>query len=133
MNSAANPYAPLLARIFLAALFLISGIGKVLNFAGTAGYLGKLGLPMPEVMAMAAIAVEIGGALLLIIGWKTRWVAWGMAIFTLITMLAGHAFWQFEGQQFNAQLTQFLKNLAIIGGFILLAVAGPGRLSVDKG
>src|SRR5436853_6286580 len=116
VNTAGNPYVLLLARIYLAALFLAAGIGKVIGFATAVGYMGKQGLPMPQVMAMAAIAVEIGGALLLIVGWKTRWVAWGMAIFTVLTMFAGHRFWQFEGPQFNAQMTQFLKNLAIVGG-----------------
>ena len=67
MNTAGNPYVLLLARIYLAALFLAAGIGKVIGFATAVGYMGKQGLPMPQVMAMAAIAVEIGGALLLIV------------------------------------------------------------------
>jgi putative oxidoreductase len=134
MNAAANPYVPLLARIYLAALFLVSGIQKAMAFAGTAAYFGKIGLPAPEAMAAIAVVVEIGGALLIILGFKTRLAAWGLAIWVVIAMFVGHRFWQFsDPAQFNAQMIQFLKNLAILGGFMMLAVAGPGRLSIDKG
>jgi len=118
---------PLLARIMLAALFIIAGFNKLNNVAGTAGYLGKLGVPSPGLVVWAVIAVELVGGLLVVIGWKTRWVAWGMAIFTLITAVLGHPFWSDP-----SQTTQFLKNLAIMGGFLMLAVAGPGQLSADR-
>lgn len=128
----ANPVIPLFARIMLAALFLYAGIGKLGNVAGTAGYFGKLGLPGGEAMVWLVILVEIVGGLLIVVGWKTRWVAWAMALFTLATAVAGHAFWGLEGAQMNNQLTQFLKNLSIAGGFVMLAWAGPGRYSLDK-
>jgi putative oxidoreductase len=128
----ANPALPLIARIFLAALFVFAGIGKIGNVAGTAGYFGKLGLPGGEALVWAVIAVEIVGGLLILVGWKTRIVAWIMAVFTIATAVVGHAFWGLEGAQMNNQLTQFLKNLAIAGGFLLLAWAGPGRYSLDK-
>jgi len=72
----------------------VAGVGKAMGFAGTAGYIAKLGFPMPEVMTALAIAAEAGGAILLIIGWKTRWVAWGLAIFVVIATLAAHRFWE---------------------------------------
>jgi putative oxidoreductase len=128
----ANPAVPLLARLFLAALFVYSGIAKMGNVAGTAGYFGKLGLPGGEAMVWAVIALEVLGGVLIVIGWKTRWIAWAMAIFTVGTGVIGHAFWNLEGAQMNQQLTQFLKNLAVAGGFLMLAWAGPGRYSVDK-
>lgn len=128
----ANPGIPLIARIFLAALFVFAGIGKIGNVAGTAGYFGKLGLPGGEAMVYAVIAVEILGGLLIAVGWQTRIVAWIMAIFTIGTAVVGHQFWGLEGGQMNAQLTQFLKNLSIAGGFLMLAWAGPGRYSLDK-
>ena|SRR2546421_946112 len=127
-----NPIVPFVARILLAALFLVSGFNKISNVAGTTGYLGKLGLPSPGILVWAVIATELLGGLLLVIGWRTRWVAVGMAIFTLLTAVFGHAFWNFEGQQASMQMTQFLKNLAIIGGFLMLWAGGPGRLSVDR-
>ena len=122
-----NPALPLVSRILLTLLFFVAGYGKIMNVAGTAGYFGKLGLPMPDVLVWIVIAIELVGALLILIGWKTRWVAWVMAIFSVATAVIGHKFWVDP-----SQATQFLKNLAIAGGFIMLAYAGPGRLSVDK-
>ena len=127
-----NPYMSLVGRLLLASLFLVAGTRKILAYAGTAGYMAKLGFPAPEVMAAIAIAIEVGGGILLVLGWKTRWVAIAMAIFVVIATFAAHRFWEFDATQYAAQLNNFLKNLAIIGGFLTLAVAGPGRLSVDK-
>ncbi len=126
-----HPLVPLAGRILLALLFFVGGYNKLMNVAGTAGYLGRIGLPMPELLVWLVIAVELGGALLVVIGWQTRWVAWAMALFTIGTGLVGHKFWAAEPAQFSGELTQFLKNLGIAGGFLLLAYAGPGRLSVD--
>jgi putative oxidoreductase len=135
MNStvSGNPVVPLIGRILIAALFLVAGVGKAMSFAGTAGYMAKLGFPVPEVMTALAIVVEAGGAILLIVGWKTRWVALGLAIFVVIATLAAHRFWDIPdvGQMMN-QRTQFLKNLSIIGGLLLLSAFGPGSVSVDK-
>jgi putative oxidoreductase len=118
----------LAARILLGALFLVAGYNKITNVSGTTAYMGgKAGLPAPELMTWAVIAIELLGGLLLVIGWKTRWVAWGMAIFTLLTAIIGHAFWKDPGQT-----TQFLKNMAIVGGFLALATSGGGALSADR-
>ena len=122
----------LLGRILLALVFLIAGVRKVMAPAASAGYLAKLGFPAPEVMVWVAIAFELGGAILLILGWKTRWAAYALTIFTLIATFAAHRFWEFsDAAQYAAQLNNFLKNFAIIGGMILLAMTGPGPHSVD--
>ena len=122
-----NPVIPLLARILLTLLFFIAAYNKLMNVDGTAGYFGKIGLPMPGILVWLVIAVEFFGALLILIGWKTRWVALGMAIFTILTGVLGHKFWVDP-----SQATQFLKNLCIAGGFLMLMYAGPGRISADK-
>jgi putative oxidoreductase len=135
MNStvSGNPVVPLIGRILIAALFLVAGIGKAMSFAGTAGYMAKVGFPVPEVMTAIAIVIEAGGAILLILGWKTRWVAWALAIFVVIATLAAHRFWDIQdAAQMVSQRTQFLKNLAIIGGLLFVAAFGPGSISVDK-
>jgi putative oxidoreductase len=135
MNStvSGNPVVPLIGRILIAALFLVAGVGKIMGFAGTAGYMAKLGFPAPEVMTALAIVVEAGGAILLIIGWKTRWVAWALVIFTVIATLAAHRFWEIpDAAQMMNQRIHFLKNLAIIGGLLFVATFGPGSISVDK-
>jgi putative oxidoreductase len=123
-----NPALPLIGRILLTLLFFVAGYNKLMNVAGTAGYFGKVGLPMPDLLVWLVIATELVGGLLILIGWKTRVVAWIMAIFTVATAVIGHKFWVDP-----SQATQFLKNLAIAGGFLMLAYAGPGRISADKG
>jgi putative oxidoreductase len=84
-------------------------------------------------MTALALVVEAGGAILLIIGWKTRWVAWALVIFTVIATLAAHRFWEIpDAAQMMDQRIHFLKNLAIIGGLLFVATFGPGSISVDK-
>lgn len=128
----ANPALPLVGRILLATMFLVAGSRKILAFAGTVGYLAKLGFPAPEVMAVIAIVIEIGGSILLIIGWRARWVAWLLMLFVLVATFAAHRFWEFEASQYNNQLNHFLKNVAILGGLLFVAAFGPGSSSVDK-
>ncbi len=132
MNPAAQSQMLLVGRLLVAALFLVAGIRKLLGPAAAAGYFAKLGFPLPEVMAWAAIAVEIGGAALLIAGWQTRRAAWLLILFTVIATAMAHRFWQFEPAQFNNQLNHFLKNTAIVGGLLYVVVMGAGALSVDE-
>lgn len=127
-----NPTLLCIARILLSLVFLVAGVRKALAFAATAGYFTKLGMPMPEVMVVLAIIVEVGGALLLIIGWKARYAAIALAVFTLIATFMAHRFWEFPDAQYANQLNHFLKNLAIIGGMLFLYTCGPGSLSVEK-
>lgn len=128
----ANPALPLVGRVLLAAIFLVAGTRKILTFAGTVGYLAKLGFPAPEALAVIAIVIEIGCSVLLIAGWRTRWVAWLLGLFVLIATFAAHRFWEFDTSQYNNQLNHFLKNFAIIGGLLFVAAFGPGPSSVDK-
>ena len=122
----------LVGRILLSLVFLVAGIRKLMAVAGTAGYFAKLGFPIPEVMVWVAILFEVGGGLLLLLGWKTRWAAYALALFTLVATFAAHRFWEFgDAAQYAAQMNNFLKNLAIIGGMIIIAATGPGPNSVD--
>lgn len=129
MNSALLPLA---GRLLIAALFLVAGIRKVMMFSMSVGYFTKLGFPMPEVMTVIAIAIEIGGALALILGWKTRAAALLLALFTVIATFMAHRFWEFDAAQQANQLNHFLKNAAIVGGLLFVAASGPGRVSVGK-
>jgi putative oxidoreductase len=128
-----NPILPLVGRILIGLIFLVAGIRKVMGFAGAVAYLTKLGFPAPEVMAVIAIIIEIGGSILLIVGWRTRWAAWLLALFVVIAAFAAHRFWELTdpGQYVN-QLNHFLKNLSIIGGLLYVATFGPGSASIDK-
>jgi putative oxidoreductase len=139
MNAASASYAGssspallLLGRIFIATIFLVAGTRKVLAFAGTVGYFAKLGFPSAEVFAAIAIAIEIGGGLMMLFGWRTRWAAWLLVVFVAVATAMAHRFWEFDAAQYNNQLNHFLKNIAIIGGLYFVATFGPGRMSVDK-
>lgn len=126
-----NHTVMLAGRILLSLVFLMAGYGKLMGVAASAGYFAKLGFPMPAAMVWVAIAIELGGAILLILGWKTRWVAWLLALFTLIATFAAHRFWEVDPAQYANQMNHFLKNLAIVGGLMFVAATGPGALSVD--
>jgi putative oxidoreductase len=128
-----NPMLPLLGRILIGALFLTAGVRKLMGVAGAAAYFAKLGFPAPEVMAYLAILIEIGGGLLLIIGWKTRLISWILIAFVVIATGMAHRFWEFtDPGQYNAQLNNFLKNIAVIGGLLMYVNYGAGSASVDK-
>ena len=126
-----NHSAMLVGRILLSLVFLIAGYRKLMGVAASAGYFAKLGFPMPEVMVWVAIAIELGGGILLVLGWKARWAAWLLALFTLIAAFAAHRFWEVDPAQYANQMNHFLKNLAIVGGLMFVAATGPGALSVD--
>ncbi|HKX37960.1 MAG TPA: DoxX family protein [Burkholderiales bacterium] len=132
MNVAAQSQMLLVGRILLALIFLVAGVRKLMAVAGSAGYFAKLGFPMPEVMVWVAIVIEIGGAVLLIAGWNTRRAAWLLILFVAVATAMAHRFWQFDAAQYANQLNHFLKNVAMIGGLLYVAVLGAGALSLDS-
>ena len=123
----------LLGRVLLAVLFIVSGWGKIGGFDGTAGFIASKGLPLPQVLTALAIAVELGGGVLLLAGWKARWAALAMAAFTIVITPIFHGFWNAPAAEAMDQQIHFLKNIAIIGGLLMVAALGPGRFSADRG
>ena len=124
--------AALVGRILLAALFVPAGFGKLMGFAGTVGYIASVGLPLPQVAAVVAILVELGLGLALLVGFKTRWAAIGIALFTLVATLAFHNYWAMAADKAFVNQLMFFKNIAVIGGLLVVWAFGPGRLSIDK-
>jgi putative oxidoreductase len=121
----------LLGRIAIAVLFLPAGVNKLIGMEGTAGYFASLGLPAVAVLIWVVIAIEILGGLALILGYQTRFVAISLAIFTLLASIVGHAFWAAPvDAAFITQLL-FFKNIAVIGGLLVLASSGAGSISID--
>jgi putative oxidoreductase len=125
-----NPLS-LVGRLLLAALFLPAGIGKIGGFAGVAGYIASKGLPMPELGAVIAIVVEIAGGIALIAGFGTRVAALVLALFTLVATFIFHNYWGVPAEQAYVQQLMFFKNIAVVGGLLVLAAHGAGAWSVD--
>lgn len=120
----------LAARVLMAVIFLVAGVRKLMTYGATLGYFAKLGIPMAEVVLPLTIALEVGGGLLLVAGWRVQWVAGALALFTLATAFTAHAFWSADAAQYAGQLNNFLKNVAMVGGFLMLiaqASAGSDR------
>lgn len=118
-------YAPLAARILLAILFLLAGLGKLADVQGFTGYLTSGGLP--AILAWPAILFEIAVGVLLIVGWQVRYTALAAAAFCVVSAALYHN--NFADQM---QMVMFLKNLAIAGGFLALFAHGAGKLALDK-
>lgn len=125
-----NPLS-LIGRALLALLFIPAGFSKIGGFAGTAGYIASKGVPFPELAAAAAVGVELGLGLLLLIGWQTRWAALGIALFTVVITFIFHNFWAVPAEQVMAQQQSFFKNIAVVGGLLTVAAWGAGAWSVD--
>ncbi|WP_034292730.1 DoxX family protein [Herbaspirillum sp. RV1423] len=107
-------------RILLASLFVVSGIFKIIGFSGTVGYMGSLGLPAPTLAVIVTIFVEVGAGLALMSGSRlARPSALLIAVFTVGATLAAHRFWAVDPAAMQGQLTNFLKNLSIIGGLLV--------------
>ena len=121
----------LLGRILLAWLFVPAGWGKIFGFSGVVGYIASKGVPLPEVCAAIAIAAELGLGLLLLVGWQARWAALGLAIFVAVITPIFHGYWAMEAAQHKMQKHALWKNIAGLGGLLMVTAFGPGRLSLD--
>ena len=125
-------YGPFIARILFAQLFIISGLGMTGNLAGTAAFMEGAGLPLAKALLMLAIALQVGGGILLVLGWQARWVATALCMFTFLTAMIFHPFWSSDPASVFGQLNNFMKNLAIMGGMLYVMVHGAGPLSLDR-
>ena len=117
--------AQLSARVLIGQMFLLSGFFKVTGYAATQGYMEAMGIP--GILLPLVIALEIGGGLTIMLGWKTRWSAAALAVFTLVAAVIFHRNFADHMQQI-----MFMKNLAITGGLLLLVVHGAGGFSWDN-
>lgn len=130
--SVVEKFGPLLGRILIALLFIPAGVSKISGFAGTVGYIASKGLPLPQVAAAGTIVVEVLVGLALLIGFKARWAALILALFTLLAAFLFHNFWAMPADQQMMQSINFFKNLAIVGGLLFVAANGAGPLSLDN-
>ncbi len=122
-----NKYFPLISRILISAIFIISGIGKITNFQATLGFMNSVGFPITIVFLILAIIFELVGGISILIGYYSKIGSISLIIFTILATLIFHI--NFADQN---QIIMLLKNLAIIGGLLLIVVNGSGPFSVNK-
>jgi putative oxidoreductase len=120
-------WAPVLGRVLIAALFIMGGIGKIMDFGGSVGYAEAFNVPFPEITIIIAILVELGGGLMILFGFWTRYAAFKIAAFLVVVTLIFHT--NFEDPN---QMIQFLKNAAIIGGLLYVSVHGARKAALKK-
>ena len=119
-----NSYFSLFGRAGLALIFIISGWGKIAGYAATQGYMEAMGVP--GALLPLVIALEVGGAVAIIVGWHTRLVAFLLAGFSVVSALIFHS-----ALGDTTQFILFMKNLAMAGGFLFLVAHGAGDWSLD--
>ena len=127
-----NPATVLAGRGLLVALFVFSGVTKIIDVAGTAAHIQAKGLPAPSALAVAAAAVEVGGGLMIMLGWRTRIAAIVLMIFTAAATVLFHDFWNLAGREQINQMLHAFKNVSMIGGLLILYGSGPGRWSLGN-
>ncbi|QGS33102.1 DoxX family membrane protein (plasmid) [Cupriavidus metallidurans] len=117
---------PAIGRILIAALFLVSGLGKLMAPGATMSYIASLGLPAPLLGYLGALILELAGAVLLVAGYRTRIVALLLATYAVVTALIFHHALADQNQMFH-----FLKNFAMAGGLLQVAAFGSGAFGLD--
>ncbi len=123
----AEQYGPLVGRILMAVIFIISGFGMLTGFEGTAQYMASKALPFVPLLLVLTIVIELGGGLLLAMGWHARWAALAIFLFVIPVTIVFHPVWADPGQKWA-----FWKNVFILGGMLYVMAYGPGPFSVDE-
>jgi putative oxidoreductase len=127
----------LIGRVLLALIFVLSGFGKIVGFAGTAQMMASQGVPAVQLLLILSILIELGGGLCLMAGFQTHWAALIIFLFmipvTWVFHVQGYVMAMHQRQMMMAlmQKINILKNISIEGGLLILASFGPGRYSVD--
>ena len=133
-SAGATDVTDLVARIALALIFVLSGADKLfLHTAANVQYMQAVGLPLAGGLVYPAGLVELAGGILLAIGYRARFAAAVLALFTVAATLLFHNFWAAPADQAALQTIMFMKNVAMIGGLLLVVVHGSGRLALNRG
>lgn len=127
-----HPSIPFIGRLLIMYIFATSGIAKVFSWQSNLQYMSTRHLPMIPVLLAVAAVIEIGGSICLITGYRAREAAFIMFLYMIPLTVLFHNYWAASGMLAGAQETHFRKNLAIMGGLLMLAYAGPGRWSLGK-
>jgi len=132
MSNPIQGAATLLGRLMLVTIFLASAVGnKVPNFGSVVQYMESAGVPLPQVMLVGAIAFMVVGSVFVVLGYKARIGSGLLLVFLALATYYFHDFWHFEGEEQQAQLIQFMKNLSMAGAMLLIMANGPGPMALD--
>ncbi len=121
--------APLLGRILIALVFVPAGLMKITGFSATAGYMASKGLPMVNILLVLTIIIELGGGLMILLGWRASEAALIIFLFLIPVSVVFHGFWGIEDPG-GVQMRMFMKNVGIMGGLLVIAGLGSGPLSL---
>jgi putative oxidoreductase len=121
-----------LARILIVAIFVYTGITKLMHFDSTSHMIAEKGIPLAAVATVIAILIELGGAIAIIIGWQTKLAAIAQIAYLILITFLYHNFWAAPPQLHDVQLINFLRNVAMMGGLLLLATRGAGASAADS-
>jgi putative oxidoreductase len=130
--SAGGDWLLLLGRVLLSSIFVLSGYGKLMGLAAFAASLEKNGVPFASTLAPVGACVEFFGGLAILLGIEIRYAALLMVAFVIVATLISHRFWELQDAARQAQMSNFMKNVAIMGGFVVLHVAGGGRYALER-
>jgi putative oxidoreductase len=127
LSTSVTRYAPFIGRLMIGLPFAMSGLGKLASYSATVGLISAVGLPFPPLAFAVAAATELGGGLFLVAGYRARYVAAALAVFSIATALTFHS--NFADQN---QMIHFLKNVMMAGGLLQIVAFGAGAFSVDN-
>lgn len=125
-------YAAALGRVLVSLIFVISGLDKLGAWAATAARMEAAGIPIASLLLPVAVLFELGGGLLVLSGLRARLGALMLIVFTVLATLLVHHFWTYSGEAARLQQIQFMKNLGLIGGLLLVFAHGAGAFSLDR-
>ena len=131
MSNARIELLLLSGRVLLGLIFVMSGVRKLMGLDAFAASLADRGVPISGFMSILGAVVETVGGAAVVIGLQTRWAAALIILFIIVATAISHRFWEFSGAARQMQQTQFMKNVSMLGGFLLLIACGGGRFSLD--
>jgi len=132
MSNSSGSVVPLLGRILISVVFILGGIGKITRSSMEQGMVAAKHVPLPSVALGIALVIELVGGLAILLGLLTRFTSWILFLYLIPTTLLFHNFWAFQGMDRIDTMVHFEKNLAIMGGLLILAAYGAGAYSIDS-
>jgi putative oxidoreductase len=132
MANSSGAVTSLIGRVLISLIFVLSGVQKFMMFSMMVGFATSKGLPMPTVAIGAAATLEVLGGVAILAGFQTKLASWLLFLFLIPTTILFHNFWAMQGMDRMNNEGHFLKNLAVMGGLLILAANGAGGYSVDS-